>query len=383
MTSSTPGIADAWVVYDRAPAMFPGLAYTADGILLASFSTVADGLPGGEVHLIRSRDHGRTWSEPLAIARSRHPNGAALNAIGLTALRDGKLLLPWNDITVAAGYDSRLATLHIPHSDDDGRTWDGVDRVAPDIHEPFTYGRIIERDDGTLVCPIWGRWKAEERWRAAAIFSRDGGATWTEPTTIAYDPAAHLGGDYAHSVVSGFDASGNFDPAAMTKPTFRPHGTIDGFNETSIIGLNDGRLLAILRQQGVAQDSTLWFYHSTSSDGGRTWSPYARTNRCGMSPCLHRSPAGRLLLAYRRCAPDGQADSAPGVSIAESHDDGATWHELLTLCEPKGTRYTGEYQVGYPAMVNTPDGAILVVYYSYDESLPHRRYLAANLLRER
>jgi hypothetical protein len=97
---------------------------------------------------------------------------------------------------------------------------------------------------------------------------------------------------------------------------------------------------------------------------------------------LHRSRAGRLLLAYRRCAPEDEPTAVPGLSIAESHDDGMTWEELVTLDEPKGTTYTSEYQVGYPAIVTTRDGRLLLVYYSYDELLPHRRYLAAGLLRE-
>src|ERR1700712_4991333 len=119
-SATTIEIEEAWVVYDRGPAMFPGLAYTSNGVLLASFSTVPDGLPGGEIQLIRSYDHGQSWSRPSVVARSRRPSGAALNAIGLTALRDGTLLLPLNDVVTGAGFVSRSATLQILRSGDGG-----------------------------------------------------------------------------------------------------------------------------------------------------------------------------------------------------------------------------------------------------------------------
>jgi hypothetical protein len=303
-----------------------------------------------------------------------------LNAVGLTALRDGTLLLPLNDVVTEPGFISRNATLHILRSTDEGATWQNWQPVAESILEPFTYGQIVELGDGTLLCPIWGRWRSEERWRSGALFSSDGGRSWGEPVSIAYDPSARLVTDYAQSAINGFDEQGNVDMGAISSPTFRPHSSIDGFTETSVIELAGGRLLALLRQQGVEGDQTLFFYRALSSNGGRSWSPYQRTSLRGMSPCLHHAPDGRLLLAYRRYAPDGDPASAPGLSIAASDDDGATWETITTLVEPKGTQYIGEYQVGYPALANLPDGRIFALYYSYDEALPWRRYLAANIL---
>ncbi len=211
----------------------------------------------------------------------------------------------------------------ILRSADEGATWQSWQPVAESILEPFTYGQIVELGDGTLLCPIWGRWRSEERWRSGALFSRDGGLSWGEPVSIAYDPSARLVTGYAQSAINGFDAQGNVDMGAISSPTFRPHSSIDGFTETSVIALADGRLLAILRQQGVEGDQTLFFYRALSNDGGRSWSPYQRTSLRGISPCLHHAPDGRLLLAYRRYAPDGDPASAPGLSIATSDDDGA------------------------------------------------------------
>ena len=375
-------IVDSWVVYDQSAAMFPGMAYTADGDLLVSFSTVPDGLPGGEIHLIRSTDQGQSWSDAQVVARSERTGGAACNALGLTSLRSGTLLLPYNDIVTESNFRDRHATSHILRSVDGGSTWHCREAVAKDVYEPLLYGQVIEGSDGTLAIPVWGRLRQEERWHASLLFSNNDGRTWGERATVAFDPAARLRGAYVDSTASGFDEEGRFDPTSFQRPTFRPHAPVDGFNETSVIALPDGRLLAILRQQGVEQTRILYFYQSISEDEGRTWSPYQRTNMCGMSPCLHHTPSGQLVLAYRLCAPEDEPESTPGLGIAYSEDDGMNWVKTLTLREPKGFRYTAEYQVGYPAVVTRPDGSILVVYYSYDEALPHRRYLAANLLSE-
>jgi hypothetical protein len=103
---------------------------------------------------------------------------------------------------------------------------------------------------------------------------------------------------------------------------------------------------------------------------------------CGMSPCLHWSPGGRLMLAYRRCAPEGEAGARPGVALSWSEDGGQSWQGEVVLVDPSKYRYTAEYQAGYPAMVTLEEGNILVVFYSYNPNLPHGRYLAANLVRE-
>jgi len=245
-------VVESFVVYDQSPAMFPGLTITNSGALLVSFSTVPDGLPGGEVHLIRSEDQGRTWSKPTLVANSQRPGGAAINAVGLTCTRNGTLLLAFNDVVTTNNFRDRNGRLYILHSTDEGATWQSSEQVTPEILEAGTYGNFIELDDGTLIGTVWGRWKTEERWRSTALFSRDGGVTWGEPTTIAYDPNARLHSEYANSEQSGFGKDGQVDPEMFSKPTFRPHSPIDGFNETSLIKLPDGRIRAHQSARHVA-----------------------------------------------------------------------------------------------------------------------------------
>jgi hypothetical protein len=374
-------IVESWVVYDEGPAMFPGVARASDGDLVLTFCTVPDGLPGGQIKMMCSSDEGRTWSPPRIVAQALRPSAAALNAVGLTTLRDGTMLLPYNQVELHGSYDDRHVILFLLRSTDGGRTWDEPIQVTTDLVDPCMYGTILEVD-GALLWPIWGRMGPAERLRSGLLKSHDGGTTWGDYRTIAYDPQAKMHGDYCFPRVSGFDADGNFDPGATVHPEFRPHVRVDGFNETYLTLLSEGTVLALLRQQGVGSNNRLDLYQARSTDEGDTWSEPRLVGMCGMSPCLHWSPGGRLMLAYRRCAPEGEAGARPGVALSWSEDGGQSWQGEVVLVDPSKYRYTAEYQAGYPAMVTLEEGNILVVFYSYNPNLPHGRYLAANLVRE-
>lgn len=339
---------------------------------------------------MRSRDDVRTWSQPQRVAQASRPSAAALDAVGLTTLHDGTMLLPYNEVELHGSYDDRDVTLFLLRSTDGGYTWSEPVRVASDIYEPCMYGQILEYAGGALLWPIWGRCRPGERWRSGLLKSYDGGVTWGEYRTIAYDPEARMPGDYRFSPISGFDAKGRFDPNALAHPDFRPLSTVDGFSETFLTLLPDATILAILRQQGVRGSDRLDLYRAVSTDGGDSWSHYEPIGICGMSPCLHWSPLLRLILAHRRCAPKWDVDAEPGVALSWSEDGGRilrlssvqAWEGELPMVDPNGYRYTAEYQVGYPVLITLSDDDILVVFYSYNPELPHGRYLTANLVRE-
>jgi len=383
MNHRTPYVINSCrTIYDRGPAMFPGITIAQNGDFILTFCTAPDGLPGGKVCIIRSPNNGNSWSFPEVIACSSEPDGSALNSVGITTLRDGTIILPYNDIQLHGSYSDRTARLFILRSVDNGFTWSEPIQIAADIYEPFTYGKIIELTNGTLLLPIWGRYKKEEKWRAGVLISHDRGNTWDGYRTIAYDPNANLTGPYSHSEINGFDSNGKIDPTAPYHPDFRAHCPIDGYNETFLSKLPDGKIIAILRQQGIGGSDRLEFYRALSADNGETWSVAEQINLCGMSPCLHWSPRGRLILAYRQRFLEEYGDSEYGVALSWSEDYGRTWEGKLVLKDPKGFSYTAEYQSGYPTLVNIGNNKIMVIFYSYDPNLPFKRYLAANILIE-
>jgi hypothetical protein len=221
------------------------------------------------------------------------------------------------------------------------------------VKEPFAYGRVLHLKNGNLICPIWGKNVADEAWRSGLIRSRDGGRSWGDYRTIAYDPDAVPG-----------QSDGEVHCA--------------GFNETTLVELQDGRLLAILRQQGV-RGGRRELYRSISDDAGQTWGVPERLNLWGTSPSLHVHPSGRIMLGYRNHLGNPQGLSNPGVGMSFSDDAGRTWCDHQLLEDPCGHAYKHEFEAGYPAFLTLPDSSILVVFYSYDLTR-QERYLAANVI---
>lgn len=372
-------ITGSGVVVDAVPAMFPGLTWAGDE-LLASYSTVPDGWPGGTVGVVRSADGGRSWSAPHTVAAPADGLDAVLNAVGLATLRDGTVLLPYNGVrwTPGEGVAGRVVSLHLLRSADGGRTWTGGAPIALDFHGPCVYGQLLERPDGRLLWPVWGQRTSTERWRSVLLESADGGHTWSVGATIGYDPDARLAGDYATPAVGGLGVDGNPDVTRTTDPDFRPHSPIDGFTETTVVPTGEGRLLAVLRQQGVGGDDTMQLFRAESADDGATWTTPERIGFAGMSPLLHRAADGAILLATRRFAPD-DGPTPPGVEVRVSPDGGRSWSAPRPLRDPHDYQPTAEYQCGYPAMAGLADGSVLTVFYSY---APGRgRFLAWNTLR--
>jgi hypothetical protein len=146
-----------------------------------------------------------------------------------------------------------------------------------------------------------------------------------------------------------------------------------------LLELPDGRLLAVLRQQGV-HGGRRELDRAMSADGGRTWTTPTRMNLWGTSPSLHLLSSGFIVLGYRNHLGNPQGLDAPGVGVSLSHDSGLTWSEHSLLEDPQGHRYAHEFEAGYPAFLSLGDGSTLVVFYSYDPALPAERYLAANIL---
>lgn len=367
------------VVVDSVPAMFPGLTWVG-AELLVTYSTVPDGWPGGTVGVVTSGGGGQTWSPPRAVAEPTSGQDAVLNAVGVATLRDGTVLLPYNGVrwTPGQGVAGRVASLHLLRSTDGALTWSGGEPIALDFYGPCVYGRLLELPDGRVLWPVWGQRTPDERWRAVLVESADAGRTWTVGATIGYDPQARLGGAYSTPDVGGLGTDGNPDLTSTADPDFRPHSPIDGFTETTVAELGAGRLVAVLRQQGVGGDETMQLFRSDSSDHGSSWSAPERIGFAGMSPLVHRTAAGALLLASRRFAPEG-GPTAPGVEVRVSRNEGRSWSAPGLLRDPHGYQHTAEYQCGYPAMVDLPDGSVLTVFYSYQPG--KGRFVAWNTLR--
>jgi Neuraminidase (sialidase) len=336
------------VIYDRTAASQPGVTRTANGDLLVSIWT------GNSLYTSRSSDDGATWNKPELIV------SGAFSEIGITTLRDGTILLPFTqELVKSPCCQSRRYTTFVYRSNDAGRTWEGDEPIRTDMREPIPYGKIVELKNGRLLMPVWGAYRAGERWQVGVFESSDRGKTWPRYSRVAYD----------------------------SKAGCRPD---NGFNETSLGQLPNGTVLAVLRQQrvdapggpcDVYTEPAEPFYRSVSVDG-RTWTHPERLPLVGTSPALHLLPDGTLLLAYRN-NPQKPADAGPyGMAVRVSADEGKTWTNEVALQDPKGMAYSAKRQPGYPDFVTLRNGEVLVVFHSVEEKNGRSSYfLAGNVLR--
>jgi hypothetical protein len=277
---------------------------------------------------VRSTDGGRTWNGPEIYFESIFKKGGIEAGCSLTCLSSGRLLLPYADgfylHPVTDNYD-RHALLFCPTSDDLGKTWQNAKAECYEGLEAFAFGRVVEFPDGTLLLPLWGAYDKQGAWAPGVLKSKDGGKTWGDRHPIA------------------------------------EHG-----DETPIILLPDGRVLALLR--GYVRDPERPFHVAYSEDGGDTWMPPRRVNINGTSPSLHITSGGLLLAGYRSTLEGGRCH------ISSSTDRGLTWNFEREFELPHGTWHHG----GYPVFENLPDGRIFA---SFHNAVPVW-YVVYNILEE-
>ncbi len=108
-------------------------------------------------------------------------------------------------------------------------------------------------------------------------------------------------------------------------------------------------------------------YHS--NDGGRSWdflSKVAETgDRNGNPPSLVRLQNGCLCVAYGFRRPHF------GIWARLSNDDGQSWGEQISLRDDGRT-----WDLGYPRMVQRPDGKLVTIYYYTTDQDPEHHIAA-------
>ena len=301
--------------------MFPVLLKLQNGELLAIVRG-ADYHVGerGRLDCVRSRDGGMSWSQPSVVAA----DGADNRNASAIQCSDGTILVPffkadmYENGTYSAEKAKRDRTkIWITRSTDKGHTWSPPEPMAglsPDICSPF--GKTAQLADGSMLATLYGLDSAGERDDHSWLYrSWDGGRTWGDRTLIGVP-----------------------------------------FNETSVLRLPSGKLLAGLRSCRADEDA-VWV--SDSPDEGRTWSEPRRVAGYMEHPAdLLLLQSGSILLTY------GRRRSPYGIQAILSYDEGKTWdtkHRITLVCDAE------DMEVGYPSSVQLDDGTICTAYYSYQD----------------
>ena len=268
----------------------------------------------GRLDAVRSLDAGKTWERPSVIVDTevddRNP------AVGQAP--DGTVVVAYHaqgsyNEDGSWSRDLQRVQMRVTRSHDVGATWEASQPLNyTPMEKHSAYGRICTLTDGTMLLPIYGSAIGEtERTDDCAYIlrSRDNGQTWREPTLIAA-----------------------------------------GYNETGLIALPNGDLVAAIR----SGDQRAFLAVSRSADGGETWTePTPVTNDREHPADLTLLSNGWIILFF------GVRHEPFGVSAVISKDNGQTWEERrLIVCDD-----LGDNDLGYPSTVKIGD-QLVTAYYS-------------------
>jgi hypothetical protein len=216
------------------------------------------------------------------------------------------------------------------YSYDRGHSWNGPCRI-PNFGAPGTAARtdyIVEGPE-TLTMFITAAKSNAEEGRPMAIRTTDGGKTWRFLSWIGPEP-------------SGFSIM----PASVR--------------------LSDSDLVVAVRRREGERRFIAAF---RSGDNGRTWAPLPNPvgdTGVGNPPAMIRLADGRLLLVY------GHRAEPYEIRARLSSDSGYTWSRDYVLRAGGSGR-----DIGYPRVVQRPDGKIVAIYYFEDGVKGPERFIEA------
>jgi predicted neuraminidase len=317
--SPAPGVIKSEFIYETAP--FPQchastIAESKGALVAAWFGGTREKNP--DVGIWVSRVEGGKWTAPVEVANgvesseTRYPTWNP----ALYQPKGGPLLLFYKVGPSPSSWWGMMMT-----SDDGGKTWSKPRRLPEGIAGPIK-NKPVELGDGELLCPSSTE---DNGWRVHFERTPDLGKTWTRTDVI------NDGKEFG-----------------VIQPTVFFH--------------KGGRLQALMRsRQGKIVES--W-----SDDQGKTWSKLSATTlpnpNSGIDGVTLKD--GRHLLVYNHVItqPGKWAGRAP-LNIAIS-EDGKMWKAALALeTGPPDAEYS------YPAVIQTGDGLVHVVYTWYRKKVKH------------
>ncbi|MCC6486967.1 MAG: exo-alpha-sialidase [Candidatus Hydrogenedentes bacterium] len=228
----------------------------------------------------------------------------------------------------------RMSTYY--YSLDRCKTWQGP-YVMPSFGQPELLARtdyMVEGKHQLMAFLAAAKDDGAEGWPLCAR-TTDGGKTWERVGWIGAQPGR---GDYA------------IMPSALR--------------------LSDNGILCMIRRRGTLDDQKQWWIEPyLSYDNGAHWYLLKRPfiNNAGNPPHMIRLKDGRIALTYGHRLPPY------GIRARISADEGITWSQEIILRDDGAS-----WDLGYPRMVQRPDGKCVTVYYFHGRE-QEERYIAATI----
>ena len=203
-TSKKDGHGDTAVVLDKKTGHILALVAAGQGFVQ---STPHDPI---RIKVIRSKDNGESWSEPIDITSQvygdgckdptrRYWYGAFVTSGNGLQMRNGRIMFIIN-VRESSSTSATSFRNYALYSDDGGYKWK-VSRGSPKNPRGGNEAKVVELNDGSLLMHI--------RWTPNRLQSRsyDYGETWTDATVITSLPASSSNGDLIvyTSTKNGYD----------------------------------------------------------------------------------------------------------------------------------------------------------------------------------
>ena len=296
-----------------------------------------------ELHVLaRSLDGGETWQveDPGKTGALVLPDNGSYHGMPRTDVQSPPLMDNEGDIDFTHpdfALTVRMDNIHAGqsrywYSHDRGHQWKGPYRL-PNFGAPGTAARtdyIVNSQQDCMLFLTAAKANGKEG-RPMCVQTTDGGKNWNFVSWIGPEP-------------EGFSIM----PASTR--------------------LLENEILVVTRRREADRRFIAAYF---SDDNGRTWhylnDPVEDTGE-GNPPALIQLQDGRLCLTY------GYRAEPYSIRAKISHDKGKTWSPDYVLRDDGSGR-----DIGYPRMVQRPDGKVVVVYYFMDAQTGPERYIGATL----
>lgn len=235
------------------------------------------------------------------------------------------------------GFAARFRGDRFFYSYDRCHTWEGPFQL-PGFGRPGLLARTdyIVDDSQTLTAFIATEKDGGGEGWPCAIRTKDGGLTWQRIGWIGQQPPS----GYGYSIM----------PAT--------------------IRLGEQGYLSMIRRAGVEDRSRRWWIEGyVSHDNGLSWYllDQPHIDNGGNPAAMVRLDDGRIAVVY------GWRKPPYGLRARISDDNGQTWNDEIILRDDGAS-----WDIGYPRMVQRPDGLCLVIYYYHHPDQPEQ-YIAYTL----
>lgn len=342
-------------------AYFPSVVIMDNGEMLASMA-IGEAFEAVNLttYIVRSKDLGKTWSDPLPLI-TKKATKLTSDFARIAALPNGRIvanvvlshreLHPDEGLANPENIGMVPTDLLLVRSNDYGNTWEVPELIAPPLTGPSFEQccPLIPLRDGRWLWPTstWRGWDGycPNGMKMVALVSHNNGKTWPEFMDV-MDRSAD-------KVI---------------------------YWESKIIELTNGLLVAVAWTYDETKGKDLTNHYSISRDGGKTWLIPSSTNIQGETMAITELQDGRLLNVYRRM-------DKPGLWATISHLENDVWingndyplwgAQDMNLVKKSDNMVQdfNELKFGAPCITILPDKSVYIAFWCYERMVSNIRWL--------